>query len=171
MSLENLFNQMAKAAGSNSGSTFFTDGVYKVELKEIEYIANGYRGTSCKFHFTVLESNNPAHAPQATRSWIVKLDKTREQNERTMADIKNLVFALTGTSLKQVGSVEVNPKVHTQATEAFFSAIDATVAKKTGMSPTLLIGRQAALECMSVKTKEGGDFTRHVWGPVTPTTA
>jgi len=163
--LEALFEGMASAKGSSSG-VFFTEGVYTTELKEIEFIPNGYKGKSVKFHCKVLESNNPQHAVGSTRVWILKLDKSKDENKRTMADIKGLIFALLGTSAKEVGSPETNPNAHEQATALFVAAIDTTYAKNKGLDPRALIGCKAGLECLSIKTKGGGDYTRHVWTPV-----
>lgn len=166
-----MFADMDTATGSNSG-VFFTNGIYpKVKLKGIEYRPNGYKGKSVHFHFEVVESNDAAHPSGASRVWILKpFDGTPDQKKRTMADIKNLVFSLTGFSPKAVGSPEQNPKAHTQATQAFLAACDPEYAKKNNLDPNFLVGRTCALECQAVETggKDGkakGTFTRHVWGP------
>lgn len=169
MSLDALFDSMATAEGSSSG-VFFTEGVYKVALKEIDYKPAGYKGKSCIFRFTVTESNNPEHPVGATRVWICKLDKSRDENVRTLADIKSLIFALGGKSIRDVGSAEANPKAHEQATKMFKAALDATFAKQEGIDPAVLFGREAKLEALKIPTKPKtpggppGEYTRHVWG-------
>lgn len=170
--LDQLFEAMAGATGSSSG-VFFTEGNYKVELKEVEFRPNGFKGKSVIFRFTVTESNNPAHPVGSTRVWINKLDKKKDENIRTMADIKSLIFALTGHSVTEVGSPEVNPKAHEQAVACFMAAIDETHAKKSGIAPDALIGCEAKLEVMKIITRpspkypQGGEYSRHVWDPVT----
>lgn len=170
MGIEEMFAGMDTAQGSNSG-VFFTGGNYKVELTEIEYRPNGYKGKSVFFRFKVLESNNDEHKPGATRVWICKLGKKPDEDKRTMADIKNLVFALTGTTLKEVGSPEQNPKAHQQATQFFLAACDKNYADKNNIPQDALVGEVCNLECQSVQTKpkpgstEPGTFTRHVWTP------
>jgi hypothetical protein len=171
MGIEEMFAGMDTAQGSSSG-VFFTGGVYKVKLDEIEYRANGYKGRSAFFRFKVTESNNPEHPVGASRVWICKLDKKPDENKRTMADIKGLVFALTGTSAKEVGAPEQNPKAHQQATAFFLAACDKTYAEKNNIDGEALIGTECALECQAIQTKpkpgstEGGTFTRHIWSPL-----
>lgn len=166
-----MFDGMDVAQGSNSG-IFFTDGVYSVELKEIEYRPNGYKGKSVIFRFKVLTSNNSEHAPQSTRTWILKLGKKPDEDKRTMADIKSLIFALTGTSAREVGTPEQNPEAHKQATAAFLAAIDRKYAEKYNLDPEMLLGAQCNLECLGIKTKpkpgqtEGTVYTRHNWSPL-----
>jgi hypothetical protein len=168
MSIEDMFKDMDTAQGSNSG-VFFTQGNYTVELKEIEYRPNGYKGKSAHFRFKVIASNNPQHPVDSTRVWICKLDKKPDENKRTMADIKNLVFSLIGFSPKAVGTPEQNPKAHQQATQLFLGACDREYATKNSVDPTKLIGRKCELEALSIQTnpKDGkpGQFTRHVWEP------
>ena len=166
--LEEMFSAMNTAKGS-TGGTFFDEGVYLVELKDIEY-RDGYKGKSCHFHFTVLESNNGV-SPKSTRVWILKLDKSKDENERTMADIKGLIFALLGTSLKEVGSPEKNPGTHQQATAMFLAAIDETYAKKNSLDGKALIGERANLEVHKTLTKKGGEYSRHNFSPAPATAA
>ena len=170
MGIEEMFAGMDTAQGSSSG-VFFTNGVYKVGLTEIEYRPNGYKGKSVFFRFKVLETNNPEHPVGSTRVWICKLGKKPDDDKRTMADIKSLIFALTGTSAKDVGSPEQNPKMHQQATAAFLAACDKTYAEKNNIEQDMLVGSECALECQTIKTNpkpgqtEGGVFTRHIWSP------
>lgn len=170
MSIEDMFKDMGSAQGSNSG-VFFTQGNYDVELYEIEYRANGYKGKSAFFRFKVTASNNPQHPVGASRVWICKLDKKPDENKRTMADIKNLVFALTGLVPKDVGTPEENPKAHQQATSVFLAAIDKTYSEKNGVPQDMLLNRGCKLEALAIKTggrdgKAEGTFTRHVWAPL-----
>lgn len=170
MGIEEMFAGMDTAQGSSSG-VFFTTGVYKVELNEIEYRPNGYKGKSVFFRFKVLESNNPEHSVGSTRVWICKLGKKPDEDKRTMADIKGLIFALTGTSAKEVGSPEQNPNAHQQATSAFLAACDKGYAEKNKLDPEMLVGAECNLECQAIKTPprpgkpEEGTFTRHIWSP------
>lgn len=171
MGIEEMFAGMDTAQGSSSG-VFFTQGVYKVELAEIEYRPNGYKGKSVFFRFKVLESNNPEHSPGSTRVWICKLGKKPDEDKRVMADIKGLIFALTGNSAKDVGSPEQNPKAHQQATAFFLAACDKTYADKNSIAQDALVGEECGLECQTIKTApkqgatEGGVFTRHLWSPL-----
>lgn len=172
MGIEDMFAGMDTASGSTSG-VFFTNGNYKVELLEIEYRPNGYKGKSVHFRFKVLESNNTEHGVGSTRVWICKLGKKPDEDKRTMADIKGLIFALMGTSAREVGGPEQNPKAHQQATSVFLAACDPTYAKKNGIDGALLVGNECALECQAITLKpkpgleaSGGQFTRHIWNPI-----
>lgn len=171
MGIEEMFAGMDTAQGSSSG-TFFTNGIYKVGLKEIEYRPNGYKGKSVHFRFKVLETDNPEHPVGSTRVWICKLGKKPDEDKRTMADIKGLIFALLGTSAKEVGTPEQNPKAHSQATALFFAACDKAYADKNGIAQDELEGKECNLECQVVNTSpkpgqaEGGKFTRHNFSPL-----
>lgn len=170
MGIEEMFAGMDTASGSSSG-VFFTQGVYDVDLKEIEYRPNGYKGKSVFFRFEVKDSNNPEHPQGSTRVWICKLGKKPDEDKRTMADIKGLIFALLGTSAKEAGSPEQNPQAHQQATALFLAACDATYATKNKIAQDALVGQGCKLECQAIKTApkpgatEGGTFTRHLWSP------
>lgn len=171
MGIEEMFAGMDTAQGSSSG-VFFTQGVYKVALSEIEYRPNGYKGKSVHFRFKVLESNNAEHSVGATRVWICKLGKKPDEDKRTMADIKGMIFAALGTSAKDVGSPEQNPKAHQQATALFLAACDKAYADKNNIKQDALVGTELNLECQAIKTNpkpgatEGGTFTRHIWSPL-----
>ncbi len=172
MSIEDIFKDMEKAKGSASG-TFFTTGVYTVGLKAIEWIPDGYKGTSCKFHFTVLKSSDPVNHPvEQTRVWILKFDK-KEQRERTMADIKSCIFALMGQDPRALKNPDANPQAHQQATMLFKALIDPTFAVANNLTEKAqkLIGRQCIteVEVVDTKPKDGkpaGKFTRHAWAPL-----
>lgn len=169
--LDDIFKDMANSKGGSS-STFFTQGVFGVALKGVEWIPDGYKGTSCKFHFTVVTSSNEAeHAIGATRTWILKLDK-KEQRERTMADIKALIFALLGFNPRDLKNPETNPGAHQQATMLFKALIDPSFAAANNLVEKAagMIGREcvAEIEVVATKPRDGkpaGQFTRHVFGP------
>jgi hypothetical protein len=166
MDLDQIFGNMEKASMSDKGS-FFPGGLYTCALKSMEY-RNGFKGQSFIAKFEVLESNNPDCAVGSTRSWIVKLDK-QETKEQAMGDIKALIFALLGKSAKDVGSADKNPLAHKQAVALFKAHIDENYGPKFkaefGVDAPSLVGRPVSLEATSVKTKAGGDFTRHSWSP------
>ena len=170
--LDEIFKGMAEAKGSNSG-TFFTTGVFTVALKDVEWIPDGYKGTSCKFHLTVVKSSNETDHPiGATRVWILKFDK-KEQRERTLADIKAFFFALGGADPRSLKNPESNPQAHHQATMTFKAFCDPTFAAANGMADKVktLLGRQciAEVEVVDTKPRDGkpaGKFTRHAFFPV-----
>lgn len=168
-----MFGDMEKSNSSSNG-VLFTKGLYDVRLKGIEFRSNDYKGRTVLFTFAVESSTNPEHPVGATRVWIAKpFDNKPDQNKRVMADIKSLIFALTGTSKAEVGSHEKNPEVHKQATSLFLAAIDPDFAKKNGLDGTELIGHVCKVECEGVTgktgeplmTKSGQPYTRCNWSP------
>lgn len=174
--LDSIFDKMAGAQGSNSG-VFFTEGLYKVTLKEIEFKPQGFKGKSCIFRFNVDETSRPdMHPVGSTRVWIIKLDRA-DTLERALADIKNMIFALCGIEPSTVKSPETAPQQHAQAADIFKAAIDATFSQQRQIPQNLVIGKQAALECLLVNTKptpqnpNGGKFTKHVWSVAAPPAA
>lgn len=160
---------MAKATVSDR-SDFFKDGLYDLETKSFEF-RDGHKGLSFIAKFVVKSSTNSEIQPGMTRSWIVKLDGSKDQKSMAMGDIKGLFFALAGTTTKDVGPPEKNPSAHEQATKAFKCSINETYAKANGFDPNFLVGRPVKLECTLTKTKpsekkpQGGEFTRHAWSP------
>jgi hypothetical protein len=172
--IDELFDNMAEAEGSNSG-VFFTEGLYEVSLKEVEFRPRGYKGKSVIFRFNVEASSDPAnHQVGSTRVWICKLDKGEDQKKRTMSDIKNLMFALLGHDPNTLKSPEQHPKAHAQATALFKATIDPAYAKKENVDPNKVLGRRCKLEATKIMTnpRDGrapSPYTRHVWGPAAKT--
>jgi hypothetical protein len=168
--IDDLFDNMAEAEGSNSG-VFFGEGNFEVSLKEVEFRPKGYRGKSVIFRFEVASSNDPATKPGATRVWICKLDKGEDQKKRTMSDIKNLFFALLGHEPNALKSPEEHPKAHAQVTSIFKALIDPAYAKKESIDPEKYLGRKCKLEAVKIMTnprdgKAPAPYTRHVWSPL-----
>jgi hypothetical protein len=176
--LEALFGGMALAESSGQQADFFKGGVYSVTTKSFEF-RDGYKGKSFIAKFVIDASNNPEVAVGSTRSWIVKLDGTKEQKTRAMGDIKNLFFALQGLNPDKVKKPEIDPTTHKEASHAFFCSVDAEYAKTKGEGIEHLdfIGLPVKLEATEVDTKPKvvggapGKFTRHAWMPSEETTA
>lgn len=170
MDVNSIYDNMTTVTGSSSG-VWFTEGLYEVELTGIDHRPNGHKGHSCIFQFKVLGSNRETHPVGSSRVWIVKLDGKKDQQERAYADIKNMVFALTGIEPKSVGDPSRDPDAKEQHKEAlglYLAAIDKTFATKHKIDPEALFGNKALLECQTIKTKSSNyqnDFTKHVWGP------
>ena len=93
-------------------------------------------------------------------------------NKNAFSDIKSLIFAVTGYDPKKVGKPEENPQLHAQAAEITKGACDEEYAKKIGMDPGLLVGREVRLTTHLKNTKptkerpDGGVFTVHSWAPI-----
>lgn len=169
MDLDTLFAGMEKSTTSDR-SDFFKSGLYTVTTKSFE-LRDGHKGLSFIARFKVLESNNPELTPGSTRSWIIKLDGTKDQKARAMGDIKGLIFALGGQTAAAVGSPEKNPQAHADAAKAFKCAVDETYAATCRVPVDALIDLPVKLEVAEVDTKptptnpNGGKFSRHAWSP------
>ena len=147
---------------------YFSEGEFVVKAKSLK-VHSGYKGTVFIAEFEVVESNNTADPPGATRSWVVKMGA---QNKNAFSDIKSLMFALAlDVDPKKVPPPESDPAIHAQATEFVKIACDADYAKSKGADPTQLEGMPVRLSTFGKKTRpspekpQGGTFTVHAWAP------
>jgi hypothetical protein len=91
--------------------------------------------------------------------------KLGAQNANAFSDMKSLAFALLGIDPKTVKKPEEDPSAHAFATDSLKAQCDATYAAANSLDADALIGIEVDLEAVMVKTKAGGDFTRHNWAP------
>ena len=160
MDINSLFAGMAKAQ-MNSKGNYMGEGVYRIRSKSLK-AKDGFKGKSLIFEFEIVESNNQAHAPGSSGSYVVKLDKPQ-----AFGDIKALIFALAmDLDPKSVKSPEQDPQTHAQAAELVKAALDPAAAKALGVEPDFLVGLELRLETIKIKTQKGGDFTVHNWSPL-----
>lgn len=165
--IDQLFKGMADAPMFGRGN-YLGEGMFEIELKKLFVKTQTFKGVALFIcEFTILESSNPKHAPGSTGSWATKLALPN-----AFGDIKSLIFAAIGREPKDVPAEDRD--AHEFAT-LLASAVcgSASAAAKLKDMPydlpegaeSLLIGQRVHLETQMVKTKTGGDFTRHNFSP------
>lgn len=157
------FNGMDNAKAMGGGQYFKGEGRFRVKTKRM-FVNQGHKGKFYIAEFEVLESTSPSDPVGCTRSWAVPLEG--ERAKYSFADVKNLVFALTGQNPKDVGDPSENPKLHQEATQLVMAACDSEYAKKNKIDPLDLIDAEVGLETFSKTTRKNQPFTVHVWSPV-----
>lgn len=174
MGVESYFSGMANAKSMSGGQYFKGEGKFLLRTKRM-FVNDGHKGKFFIAEFEVLQSTSAQEPVGCTRSWAVPLEG--ERAKYSFGDVKNLVFAITGQSPKDVGDPSENPKLHQEATQLVMAACDAEYAKKNGIDPTDLIDQEVGLETFLKATKpkagqtQGGVFTVHAWGPAESTSA
>jgi hypothetical protein len=161
LGIEDLFAGMA-GADMNGKGQYMGEGLFVVTIKTFKY-KEGFKGKSIIVEFSIVESNNPAHGPGTTGSWVLKMDKPQWKG-----DVKALVLAATGKDPKSVGAPAADSETHAAAEQIAMSAISEEYAVKAGIPHDVLIGLPVRLETVKVKTQRGTDFTVHNWSPYTP---
>lgn len=169
MGASDYFSGMEGAKAQAGGAYFKGEGKYELTLKRM-FVNVGHKGKFFIAEFGVDSSSNDDDPIGCTRSWATPL--TGERAGYSFGDIKNLIFSLLGKEPKDVGDPSDSPKLHAEATTIVKAACDPEYAKKEGLDPTLLIGRNVGLETFKKQTKpkigqeKGGLFTVHRWSPV-----
>ncbi len=153
---------MAKAEIFGAGN-YMEEGLYVVETKNV-FVKEGFKGKSFIFEFTVIESNNAAHAPGTSGSWVLKF---------TFGNITRLVMALLG--YENTKENQQNETIRKEVELIVRAACGSDTAKKElgdVYSDGMLIGIRVKLETTKRKTApttekpQGGVHTNHDWSPL-----
>jgi len=167
MNIEEMFKGMDTAEMNGKGN-YMAEGKYRVKTTALR-TKEGFKGKSFILDFEIVTSNNDAHKPGTSGSWVVKLDKPQ-----AFGDIKGLMFAISGVNPKTVRSPKQDPESHAQASELAKVALDPDYLTKKrkedpkyleGLEQTFAVGREIDLETVKIKTKANTDFTVHNWTP------
>lgn len=169
MDIDELFSGMEKAEIFGRGN-YMGEGAYDITLKSFGVKKRFKGGTVFIAEFTIDTSTNPKHAAGTTGSWVPKLELPN-----TFGDIKSLMFACLGLEPLRVPAGD---PLHAQATLLARAACGSEPARKElaalkdddgqplGLTAEMLIGSRVHLECVQTKTREGKDFTRYTFSPV-----
>jgi hypothetical protein len=139
---------------------YFKPGRYRVRIREVKKI-NGQKGEKFFVIETkVLESDNPEIQVGEERSQVVKMS-----NVMALINIKQFVAAASGVD-PYLDKDDVNLLVekfwkeyHPQGVQLPFAAIvDQFIVQANALEDV-----EMGLECVDVRTKEDGKFTKHIW--------
>jgi hypothetical protein len=169
-----MFAGMDTAEGFGAGQ-YFEEGRFDLVVKSIKCVTSRRPENAGKHFFTaefeVISSSNPEVAPGASRTYQVKI----EGNTYAFADIKNFVFALTGTDPKNAPTPKQDPELHKFATAIAMALVDEEYAAKVAPEVREMVaeiaGLPVKLETFKKPTRPkpgqatGGLFTIHQWSP------
>jgi hypothetical protein len=135
-----------KDAKVGQGGLYYLDGQYKVEIERVFTMKSRKREDLFIVETKILESSN-AKRPEGMRpSWVVNL-----KQDAALGNIKGFVAAANGIDPADVEQVDAN--------------VDEEACEFACSKENPLKGVVLNLECVTVKTREGGDFTLHKWSP------
>jgi hypothetical protein len=132
-----LFAKKIAEAKENSGGVYWLPGQYVVEIAKVA-VVEGRKGDE---FFVVegknIQSNNPERPVGATCSWVVNTDL-----DAAPGNIKQFISA--------AGQCD--------ASEVDEDSVEASIS-----SDNPLCGEKVSLTVVTIKTKAGNDFSKHVW--------
>lgn len=145
-----IFSGMRNTQIFERGQPFLA-GTYDAKVVKCITKETQNSGLCLIVEFDVLASSNPSRVVGSRASWIVPIDRKKQI---TWPNIKAFLVAVLGkeSSDKLWYENEFNPQCE--------SLMEASVSDKQPLT-----GQLVHLEAVAVKTKAGGDFTRHDWTP------
>lgn len=136
-----LFGDIEKAKVSLGGNYLAPGGSYLLYVDAVKTIKSRKNKDFFIVEFTVLKSNHPDCKPGSRRSWSANLT----DHDAAMGNVKNFLMAAYVADEDQVGPTEA----------------DAAVSSENPLQGALV-----TCEVTNVKTKSGGDFSKHLFGSV-----
>ena len=137
-----LFGKMVADAKPMEGSGFWAPGQYVVEIDVCKAITNR-KNELCFIVSGVAKKSSNAECPVGcTRDWVVNM-----KHDSSPGNVKSFIRAATGLEEEEIDE-------------------DGTEAVVDEKNP--LHGELVALEVTMVKTRDGNDFSKHVWRQLTP---
>lgn len=154
-----MFGKIEEAKVTKTGQ-YFGPGKYQVKLlvvKEVESTKNSNK-EYVAIETKVLASDNPAHPAGAERSQVIDMT-----NVMGLPNFKGFLAAVSGVdpSMESLNSDVCNywkSKVESEITLEQVCELVVSPANP-------LEGLVMDLECVTIKTQAGGDFTKHIWAP------
>lgn len=145
-----LFRGLGDAKISRGG-LYFLPGNYVVEIQKVT-TTRSQRDRKDYFiiEAKVLESDNPERKPGMVPSQAIDIG-----NIMGFPNIKGFLAAANGIDPADEAAVE----------EALGGDKAEETAEYAASDENPLAGMVLGLECFNIKTREGNDFTKHVWKP------
>lgn len=143
---------------TNQGGLYFLEGDYTVEIEAVKWQTNRKKQEQFIIEAKVVESTNPDRAPGCRPSHILTI---REDIAETIwGNIKQAAGALMGLEDPD-NFVPSEWDLDMDVDEFWETSLEEMVSKDNPYKGTII-----KLNCATIQTREGNDFTKHVWGPV-----
>lgn len=144
---------------TNQGGLYFLPGDYVVDIKETKLITNR-RGIDCFIvSAKVVTSTCPEREVGCEPSQVIQL--RRDILETAMANIKQFVASCVGLDNPDEYLPEQEPGESEDEAKARWW--EETMDEVVEGNP--FQGIRIRLNVTQIKTREGNDFSKHVWGP------
>lgn len=124
-------------ASSYAGGNYFKAGLYTVSIKEVKMVTSRKRDDLFIVECEILTSSCEELVAGMTCSWVVNM-----KHDASLGNIKQFTAIATGSPEKE---------------------IDEEVCELVVSNENPLKGVKIGLECNEIKTRSGGDFTKHTW--------
>lgn len=132
----------------------FTNGEYELEIQRCEYFTSRKKEEFFLVEYTVLESNNPAHAAGLTRVWMPKMGEDMSES-----NLKGFILACLGIDKNDKAAIE---KVKEDIPAALEAALDGPDKENTNA----LKGTRIHASVKRIITKEKQQpFNAHEFAP------
>lgn len=130
-------------ARANQGGLYMLPGVYEVKVLKVTDMESRKGDDLFIVELEIVESDNDARRPGMKPSWVVNL-----KQDAALGNIKGFIAAAMG----------MDPSDESVSSDEWEDAVETAVSKENPLAGTMM-----HLECVNIKTREGGDFTLHRW--------
>lgn len=146
-----------EGATVSGGGVWFTDGHYDVEVDRVLEHNGQDNILSYIIEATITATNNPERPVGLKCSQVIKFGG----KGKVMANVNVKVFLAAAFGL-DLNKPEDSARADRDITP--------TVVARCAAEDNPLKGKRLRLHCFTTKKRDGGDFTKHVWSPLTATT-
>lgn len=153
------YGTIASAKPALKGGQWFKPGKYRVRITGVKDQPSQKGGKDYTIIETVvLESNNPEIAVGSIRSQVIDMT-----NVMGMPNVKAFLAAASGVD-STLESVNTDIEAYWRNQDPAGTQWDLEkIIEQLVIRDNLLADVEMDLECVNVKTQEGGDFTKHNW--------
>lgn len=141
-----MFASIDKAKVSGGG-VYFLPGKYVVEIERCFTLKSRKNAHLAIVECLIKESDNPARSAGTRASWVSNLDG----QDAAMGNIKAFLAIANGLDTTDEKLIDENVD----------EAMAAYCFGESNENP--LAGYTMSLQCTTVKTRAGNDFTKHMW--------
>ena len=149
---------------TNQGGLYFEEGDYEVEIDEVKLIRTREGHDSFVISAKVEKSTNPQRAPGCKPSQVIALKE--KILETAMGNVKQFAGAVLGILDPDSYLAECDPLIPGDTPEAATQRFWEESLELMVSDEQPCRGVRIHLNCTDIKTRTGGDFTKHVWGPL-----
>jgi len=145
---------------TNQGGVYFLPGDYTVDIEEVKFFTSRKEKDTFVIQARVLESTNPERAPGCKPSQVIILRP--DILATCMGNIKQFAAAILELEDPDAYNAPFTVGTQEDANDQFWNeTLEVLVSDDQPAK-----GIRIKLNITNIKTKEGKDFSKHVWGPV-----
>ncbi|MBW2672101.1 MAG: hypothetical protein JRD89_01630 [Deltaproteobacteria bacterium] len=153
-----LFNGMGSASATGSGVYFNSNHNYLCKVLCLKIIQSRSNDNMFVAEMEVIESDDPERGPGSCPAWVVNF-----KHDSALGNIKGLLGALNGVNPNEVEALNALFSEVNEKGETVDISVDISEYAVSEANP--LAGNTVRLRTEGIKTRAGGDFTKHLWRP------